>query len=888
MPPRKRLGALLIELGLIDEHQLNSALGHQKKWGGKLGDILVQEGLCREEQILHALSVHFNIPIVQLEGITVEPRVLKLVSKQVAEKFRVFPLEMVGAGRAEVLTVAMAEPTDLSIVDQLAFHTSRRVKPVLTAESEIAAAIDRFYGDGARAASLRAAAPSAAATDSQLRYAPPTQPPPARPAQPDSSAQPPSEETAASDPMPGLEPLASQANPEAEERAPALQESAPANSWAQAPSPPPARALSWDDPIAVPSDVPRAAWDAEPAAEAPGEPPAELSPEPEPVFVAADAPLEAAPAAPAEPAAPAAPPSEPPAAESAPVAENPFGEAQDWSDAEPAAETPEASDELPADAILGTADELEAPAARDAEPAAHASEPGAEAPDAWAEVADPLAASGAHEIDPFAPVADEAGPAPALREDAAPLPLEEAAPAQLEDAAPGIEADPQGEPFELSAADALEPESAGLFEEETLAQIDIQFSEPPAPQPEAAAETPAELNATPPSVAEVAPPQPEIPVEASSAEPLALVEVADIEFDADELAPDEEPAAAAPDAHAAPAPVPAAVEPSADPLFAPQEMEPEAEPTESLRAADELPEELHAGDELPEELHAGDELPEELHAGDELPEELHADDALPEELRAGDELPEELHAGDALPEELHAAGELRDEPSGLDPLHELAAQSVEERLSPSTAAPVEPYDEEREIAQSYAEELTPASEPAAALEQAGPSERAEDETPASFEQNEPLAEFVESPAQVDPAEPAGWSDLPPVPPLAGWVEESTDEAPPESFEPHQEPPPDAPHSWLGQELGETTPLSPYDVETLAGVGIDPADGAGALRLLAGLLRALSARQLIDLGELTVDLYAQRQDGAAQARAAAEAHASELEADPRFAEPDTHE
>src|SRR5438093_837751 len=46
MPPRKRLGQLLTELKVIDEHQLQSALGHQKQWGGKLGVILVQKGFC--------------------------------------------------------------------------------------------------------------------------------------------------------------------------------------------------------------------------------------------------------------------------------------------------------------------------------------------------------------------------------------------------------------------------------------------------------------------------------------------------------------------------------------------------------------------------------------------------------------------------------------------------------------------------------------------------------------------------------------------------------------------------------------------------------------------------------------------------------------------------
>ena len=69
MPPRKRLGQLLTELGVVDEHQLQSALGHQKQWGGKLGVILVQKGFCNEEQVVAALSQHLGMPVVRLSAL---------------------------------------------------------------------------------------------------------------------------------------------------------------------------------------------------------------------------------------------------------------------------------------------------------------------------------------------------------------------------------------------------------------------------------------------------------------------------------------------------------------------------------------------------------------------------------------------------------------------------------------------------------------------------------------------------------------------------------------------------------------------------------------------------------------------------------------------------
>src|SRR5436305_8901891 len=146
MPPRKRLGELLTELGVIDEHQLQSALGHQKQWGGKLGGILVQKGFCSEEAMISALAKHLGMQSVRLAGLKIDPRAVKCVSKQVAEKLHVFPYALTGSGRSEVVTIAMSDPTDLSAVDQLAFHTGKRIKPMLAGDGDVVAAIQQHYG----------------------------------------------------------------------------------------------------------------------------------------------------------------------------------------------------------------------------------------------------------------------------------------------------------------------------------------------------------------------------------------------------------------------------------------------------------------------------------------------------------------------------------------------------------------------------------------------------------------------------------------------------------------------------------------------------------------------------------------------------------------------
>src|ERR1700730_18734308 len=83
---------------------------------------------------------------VKLAAAKIDPRAVKFVSKQIAEKLHVFPYEIAGSGRSEVVTIAMSDPPDLSAVDQLAFHTGKRIKPMLAGDAEIVAAIHAHYG----------------------------------------------------------------------------------------------------------------------------------------------------------------------------------------------------------------------------------------------------------------------------------------------------------------------------------------------------------------------------------------------------------------------------------------------------------------------------------------------------------------------------------------------------------------------------------------------------------------------------------------------------------------------------------------------------------------------------------------------------------------------
>ncbi|HEY3347548.1 MAG TPA: hypothetical protein VGK71_07990 [Nitrospirota bacterium] len=148
MSPRRRLGELLMEEGLIDELQLRSAMGHQKNWGGKLGSALVELGFIEEDSIARVLGEQLKQKCLPFSSMMPQPEALELMSMQEALKYVALPLQVENG----VLIVAMSNPFDLALTDEMSFKLGKRIKGVLAVESAIKKAIKKFYGgeDGGR------------------------------------------------------------------------------------------------------------------------------------------------------------------------------------------------------------------------------------------------------------------------------------------------------------------------------------------------------------------------------------------------------------------------------------------------------------------------------------------------------------------------------------------------------------------------------------------------------------------------------------------------------------------------------------------------------------------------------------------------------------------
>jgi type IV pilus assembly protein PilB len=143
MSSKKRLGELLLEAGVIDETQLQSALGHQRRWGGRIGQALLDLKLVSEAAVVEALSRKSGIEVAhlgELEPYALE-QALKLVPKEFAQRNNIFPM----AADTSTITVAMSDPSNLALADELRFRSGRRVKVCIGGDREVAEAIRLHY-----------------------------------------------------------------------------------------------------------------------------------------------------------------------------------------------------------------------------------------------------------------------------------------------------------------------------------------------------------------------------------------------------------------------------------------------------------------------------------------------------------------------------------------------------------------------------------------------------------------------------------------------------------------------------------------------------------------------------------------------------------------------
>jgi len=142
MENTSRLGEMLLEAGLIDQFQLESALSMQRNLGGQIGSALVKLGYLPQETIAEFLESQEKRSQCPLEELILSEQILSLLPLERMEELTVLPVEFRKSGNEKILRVAMTDPENLQLIDKLQFMTGCKIIPLQAAAEEILRAVD--------------------------------------------------------------------------------------------------------------------------------------------------------------------------------------------------------------------------------------------------------------------------------------------------------------------------------------------------------------------------------------------------------------------------------------------------------------------------------------------------------------------------------------------------------------------------------------------------------------------------------------------------------------------------------------------------------------------------------------------------------------------------
>jgi type IV pilus assembly protein PilB len=136
------LGELLLKEKLLNNEQLKSAEEYQKQNDVAMGSAIISLGLVSEEEMAQALSRQLGYPYINLDQFEVYPDVINLIPVEISQKYLIMPIHRIRS----FLTLAMVDPTDLDVIEDIRFRTGLSIQPVIASESGIINAIEKYYG----------------------------------------------------------------------------------------------------------------------------------------------------------------------------------------------------------------------------------------------------------------------------------------------------------------------------------------------------------------------------------------------------------------------------------------------------------------------------------------------------------------------------------------------------------------------------------------------------------------------------------------------------------------------------------------------------------------------------------------------------------------------
>lgn len=158
----KRLGDMLLELGLITEGQLKEALDYQAKEKERLGTTLVKHHYITEGQLIDALRMQLGIDYIDLTRVDISPELSRFVPKNLAKKMTIVQVRI----SKDQLYLAMADPLNFMAIEEAQHTSKKRIVPMIASEPAVKRAINILYGnEGAAEAMAQMQAETAAAQE---------------------------------------------------------------------------------------------------------------------------------------------------------------------------------------------------------------------------------------------------------------------------------------------------------------------------------------------------------------------------------------------------------------------------------------------------------------------------------------------------------------------------------------------------------------------------------------------------------------------------------------------------------------------------------------------------------------------------------------------------
>jgi type IV pilus assembly protein PilB len=139
----KQLGELLMERGLISKQQLDEALALQKDKGGLIGEILVELGFAKEEDIAKTLTAQYGFPYLPLSNYEIDSQIINIIPGRVARQYLLIPIDKIG----DNLTIAMSNPLNIHAIEDVELLSNCNVLVFVSTSSDIKKAITKYYKD---------------------------------------------------------------------------------------------------------------------------------------------------------------------------------------------------------------------------------------------------------------------------------------------------------------------------------------------------------------------------------------------------------------------------------------------------------------------------------------------------------------------------------------------------------------------------------------------------------------------------------------------------------------------------------------------------------------------------------------------------------------------